>query len=281
MKKCSIGLLFILVLILQACGGGEEPAESEDVDTEEGEQTEGGVLEVALDAQPPNLDPPMSSAIATRDTGRLVFETLLTTDENFQPAPMLAESVETDDNRLFTFHLREGVTFHNGEEFVAEDAIASMERWQEVSPLTGTIFDGAEWREVDEYTIELELVEASSLTLDTISSVKHAAAIMPKDVVEGAEADGVTEYIGTGPYEFVEWKQDQYMKFERYDDYVGMDTPQDGLTGEKNALFDEIVFHIVNDVSTRLAGLQSGEFDFSFGIHYDSYDQLENDDSLE
>lgn len=280
MKKTSVLLLLAIVLVLQACSGAddaEEENEGESVD----EQAEGGVLEVALDAQPPSLDPPISSAIATRDTSRLVFETLMTTDESFQPTPMLAESVDTDDNKLFTFKLREGVTFHNGDELQAEDVIASMERWQDVSPLTGNIFDDAEWREVDEYTVELELVEPSSLTLDTISSVKHAAAIMPKEIVESAEVDGVDEYIGTGPYKFVEWKQDQVISFERYDDYVGMDSEQDGLAGEKQALFDEINFHIVSDVSTRLAGLQSGEYDFAFGIHYDSYDQLENDDELQ
>lgn len=287
MKFMRIGWLILLLTLLITIVGcsndsstSNDQAADSDVNNADTEGEAGGVLNVALDAQPPTLDPPMSSAIATRDASRLIFETLLTTDENYQSVPMLAESVETDDNQTFVFKLREGVTFHNGKEMTSEDVIASMERWQEKSPLTGTIFEGATWEAEDDYTVILTLTQASSLTLDTISSVKHAAAIMPKEVVENAPAEGVTEYIGTGPYKLVEWKQDQYIHYEKYEDYAAMEAEPNGLTGKKEAHFDEIYMHVVTDASTRFAGLQSGEYDFAFGIHYDSYEQLENDPNL-
>src|SRR5699024_3248288 len=129
----------------------------------------------------------------------------------------LADSVETEDNQTFNFKLRQGVKFHNDEEMMAEDVIASMERWQETSPLTGSIFDDATWEAEDDYTVTLTLSKPSALTLDTIATVKHAPAIMPKEIVESADAEGVTEYVGTGPYKLVEWKQDQHIHLERFD----------------------------------------------------------------
>lgn len=276
-------LLLLLLFIVVGCSNNtasDDQASTVEENGEASEAEQGGVLNIGLDAQPPTLDPPMSSAIASRDTSKLIFETLLTTDENFQAVPMLADSVRTEDNQTFNFKLRQGVKFHNGEEMMAEDVIASMERWQETSPLTGSIFDDATWEAEDDYTVILTLSNPSALTLDTIATVKHAPAIMPKEIVESADAEGVTEYVGTGPYKLVEWKQDQHIHLERFDDYVPDDGEPSGLSGEKVAHFDEIYFHIVPDTSTRLAGLQSGEYDFSFGIPYDNYDQLESDDSI-
>lgn len=290
-------LLFALLglLVLVACGGGADEAstsndESTETETEKTEETEsdeqeeatsGGELKIAMDAAPPTLDQPASTAVAARDTSRLIFETLYTTNSKHEAVPMLAEGVETDDNQTFVFKLREGIKFHNGEEMTAEDVVASMERWLELSTITGNIFDGATWTVEDDYTVVLELEEPSSLTLDTIASAKQAAAIMPKDIVESAGADGPEEYIGTGPYKFVEWAQDQYIHFTKFDDYQARDEEADGLGGKKEALVDDIYFHLVPDTSTRVAGLQTGEYDFAYGISYDNYDQFINDENFE
>ena len=53
-----------------------------------------------------------------------------------------------------------------------------------------------------------------------LAATKMAPAIMPKEIVESAAPEGVTEYIGTGPYKFVEWKQDQYIHFTKYEEYL-------------------------------------------------------------
>ena len=237
--------------------------------------TKGGELRVALVTQPPTLDQPATTATVSRDTARLMFETLLTTDSNYQAVPMLAESVETsDDGKTYTFHLRKGVKFHNGKEMTSEDVVASMYRWMEKSSIIGPV-EGATFEAKDEYTVVLQLTQPSPLTLDTLASAKMAAAIMPKEVVEAATPeDGVAEYIGTGPFKFVEWKQDQLIHFTKFDDYQPVDAKADGLAGRKEALVDDIYFHIVSDASTRLAGLRSGEYDFAYTIPFDNYEQL-------
>ena len=277
---------FAALFIIAGCSSGNTsnesaPSNNDGSGATEDEASTGGILKIALDAAPPTLDQPTSTATASRDTTRLIFESLVATDSDFQPQPMLAESIETDDNQTFTFNLRQGVKFHNGKEMTSEDVVASMERWLEKSTITGNIFNDATWTATDDYTVVLELVEPSTLTLDTMASAKQAAGIMPKEIVEAAPPEGINEFIGTGPFEFVEWKQDQYIHFKKFEDYQPVDMEADGLVGKKEALVDEIYFYIVPDTSTRLAGLQTGEYDFAYGIPYDNYDQLESDPNLE
>ena len=284
-KFVWISSLILLTVFIAGCQETTEKTKSEAAEQTEDvavEESVGGTeINIALDGQPPNLDHPTSASTSVRDTARLVFETLFTTDANFQPVPMLAESVETEDNETYTFHLREGVKFHNGKEMIAEDVIASMERWLEKSTITGTIFDGATWESPDDYTVVLQLAEPSSLLLDTIASSKQSPAIMPKEIVETAPPEAVEEYIGTGPYEFVEWVQDQYIHFTKYDGYQPLEDEANGLAGKKEALIEDIYFHIVPDTSTRLAGLQTGEYDFVYGIPYDSYQLVESNPDLQ
>src|SRR5699024_5199050 len=66
-----------------------------------------------------------------------------------------------------------------------------------------------------------------------------------------------------------------------YDDYQSLEMEADGLAGKKEALVDEIFMHIVPDTSTRLAGLQTGEYDIAYQLSYDNYEQLKNDPNIE
>ncbi|WP_368653282.1 ABC transporter substrate-binding protein [Ornithinibacillus sp. 4-3] len=304
MKQKRLGLLFfilMLVFALVACSSNDDTTSNEgsnndtetddSTDTDDGEEEEatsdgefaGGTLRIALDAQPPNLDWPTTPATSARDGARLVFETLVTTDEEYKAVPMLAENIDiSEDGKTYTFKLREGVKFHNGKEMTSEDVVASMERWLEKSTITGTIFIDATWTATDDYTVVLELQEPSSLTLDTMASAKMGAAIMPKEIIDGAGDEFITdEYIGTGPYVFTEWRQDQYIHFTRYEDYQPVEEEPSGLSGKRIAHFDEIFYYVVPDSSTRLAGLQTGEYDLAYGLPYDVYDQVQNDPNIE
>ncbi len=269
-------IIVLLMLLMAGCSSG-----TSDVNTDE-RSSKGEVLRVALVTEPPTLDQPMSTASVTRDTARLMFETLLTTDSNYQAVPMLAESIDTsEDGKMYTFHLRKGVKFHNGEEMVAEDVVASMERWMKISSITGAVLEGAKFEAKDKYTVTLQITQPSLLTLDSLATAKVAAAIMPKEVVEAATPEGgVAEYIGTGPYKFVEWKQGQYIQFTKFDDYQPVEAEADGLAGKKEALVDDIHFYIVSDAATRLAGLRTGEYDFAYTIPFDNFDQLKNEKDL-
>lgn len=278
MKKTLLFVITTFLILLFACSNEEEQKEESTDNKEASSKTEaisGGELRIAINSQPPTLDQSTSTASTTRDVARLIFETLVTTDSEYKPVPMLAESINiSDDGKKYTFLLRKGIEFHNGEEMKAEDVVASMEYWMEKSTITGNIFKEATWEVIDEYNVELTLKTPSSLTLDTLASSKQSAAIMPKEIIEDAINDGVKDYIGTGPFKFKEWKQDSYIHFVKFDNYKPIDKPADGLSGKKQALVDDIYFEIVQDTTTRLAGIQTGQYDFAYGLPFDNYEEI-------
>lgn len=273
--------MMVLAVALVACSSDSESA-SDGTAEEDNGQADGGEIRVAYSAQPPVLDPQVGTAIITAEVMGHVFEPLLTTDSDYNIKPSLAESWEqSEDGLTITFNLRKGVHFHNGEEMKAEDVVASMNRWKDGPGGRGQ-FESAVFEEVDEYTVELKMEEPISTALVGIAQgTSSFSAIMPKEVIEGADPTSVDEFIGTGPFEFVEWKQDQYIHLKKFDDYVGIDEPADGLSGKKEALVDDIYFEFVLDSSTRVAGIQSGEYDIAHEVPYDSVEQLENDANIE
>lgn len=271
MKKLGFGLvMLIVVLSLLGCSG--------DGATEGGEdgQQESVKLNVALNAQPPTMDPLLTTAVVTRDITRHVFETLVALNDSFEIEPMLAESYEvSEDGKTVTFKLREGITFHNGEEMTVEDVVASMDRWKATSNLGKSYFGNAEFRGEGEDTVILEMEEKLFTALHMIADPGVAAVITPKSVIDGAGTEGLKEFIGTGPYKYEEWKSDQYIRLSKFEDYKSVEREASGLVGKKEAKVDEIYFHFVTDASTRLAGIQTGDYDIANAIPFDSAEQLE------
>src|SRR5699024_8888723 len=219
-----VTVFMLLIALLVSCGSSDAVDGDEETDREvdneavveekqEGEIEEYKILLVALNAQPPTIDPLISTATVSRDVALQIFEPLVTINENLQPEPMLAESYETsEDGKTITFELREGVKFHNGEEMTAEDVVASMERWQEYSSRAKAAFSESTFTADGDYRVLLETTEPNRTALTVLSSSTQFPAIMPKEIIETADADGVTEFIGTGPFKFEEWKQDQYIR---------------------------------------------------------------------
>lgn len=286
--KCILALLLFTLLV--ACGSGTEEADtgaqSSDTEGTTNGETSGGIgsggeLKVAYSAQPHVLDPHVTTNVATSDIMRHVYETLLTVDSEYNVKPMLAESWEqSEDGKTFTFFLREGVTFHNGEELKADDVAASLNRWKDLSGGRG-LFTEASFEVVDDYTVELQLPETLSIALTGLSYMGGGfAAIMPKEIIENASVDGVAEYIGTGPYQFEEWKQDQHILLSPYENYSSRTEEPDGLFGKREALLSKIYFQFITDSSTRVAGIQSGEYDLAHAVPFDNADQLESNPDI-
>lgn len=271
-------IVLLLSIVLIGCNStSSSDNDEENQSNEEGNASVGGEIVVAYSSQPPVLDSHVSSADAIVDTMRHVYDTLVTIDSEYNVQPSLADSWEiSEDGKTYTFKLREGVLFHNGKEFTAEDAAASMNRWKELPGSRG-IFKDATFEAVDDYILELHLPEPLSIALTVLAySNSGFAMIMPKEIAENASAEGVTEHIGTGPFRFEEWKPDQYLHLKRFEDYKPREEPTDGLSGKKEALVDDLRFVFVADSSTREAGIRSGEYDFSHAIPFDSAEQLES-----
>ncbi|MEZ5652821.1 MAG: ABC transporter substrate-binding protein [Burkholderiaceae bacterium] len=237
----------------------------------------GGTLKIAYDSQPNSLDVQVSTTLFTREVGRTIFETLVTLNGDYQPVPYLAEKIDASaDRKTYTFHLRKGVKFHNGKEMTSEDVVASMNRWMEVNHHGRRSFKGSTFEAADKYTVVLKMPQASVDSMHVLASW-NSSGIMPKEVIDSADKKGVKEYIGTGPFKFVEWKQDQYIHIAKNPDYQALSTPASGFAGKKEPLVDDIYFYIVSDTATRGAGLQSGQYDIAMRLSTDDYDRYAND----
>lgn len=272
----ALGIIIIALVVLSGCG--DESSQSNDTgnDMNNPEENLGGELHIAVSAQPPTLDPYMSSAGVTNDVTGHIFEGLVAQNEKRQPIPMLADDIDiSEDGKTYTFHLREGVPFHNGEEMIAEDVVASMMHWLKTAN-KAAMLEGATFEVQDDYTVELILPKRMADVLDIMAGRGQYPAIMPEDVIENSDSEGINEYVGTGPFKYVEWKQDQYVHLEKFEDYQPVSEESSGASGKKEALVDDIYFDIVTDPSTRMAGIETGEYDIADSIPYDSYDRMKN-----
>lgn len=273
----------VAALAMTACGGGNDDAGSDvAAGGEDGEIQVAPELNVAFQAQPPTLDPVASTAHATRITARMIFEPLLAMDENLEPQPVLAESYEvSDDGLTYTFVLREGITFHEGSELTEEDVIASLERWQEMSTVGTSYFTEATFESPEDGVVTMTLPQPMYVADQLLADPAQMPHIMPAEVIENIGDDGLNEYIGTGPYEFGDWQADQHIRLDRYEDYVSPEGEPSALAGEKTAYFDEVYFHIVTDGSTRMTGLQTGEYEATDAISHDNFDAVDSDPEIE
>ncbi len=269
----------------------EAPATSEpdDEDTEEpeptnesGESSKGGRLRVALTGDPPNLDIIQSSDSIVVLVGGHIYETLFTWDAEYRPVPYLAESLEvSDDGLVNTITLRPDVPFHNGEILSAKDVIASVERWGAVSSLGRSLMKVLEEMvEVDPLTIEFHLSEPFGTLAMTFARQLQGCAIYPASVLANSTETDLAEFIGTGPYRFVEWNPDQHILLERFDDYAQPAGNPDGYAGAKAQHFDEIEFVPVPAEASRVAGLLAGDYHYVETLSPDHLPAMESADNI-
>lgn len=279
--KKRLYLIFLFVLSILMVGCSSETATSEktkESNTNEDEKY-GGELNVGYHLHPPSLDPHMTTDVGVRDIAAHIFEGLVTVDSSLEVQPMLAESFEIDGGTI-TFKIRQGIKFHNGEEMKASDVISSLERWTGLSTQAKNYLSEATFEEVDDYTVVVNNPNPTVLDIHILADLTQFAGIMPKDIIEKAGSEEVDEYIGTGPYKFGEFKANQYVHLTRYEDYQSRSEPADALAGEKKAYMDDIYFHFVADASTRVSGLQSGEYDIATQIPHDNGESLENNPDI-
>jgi peptide/nickel transport system substrate-binding protein len=261
-----------MLFLLSGCSNDAKAGDSENIS--------GGELRVALSSEPPTLDTHVTTTLSSAVIGRNIFEALVTLDSDHNVQPMLAETYEIlNDGQTINFKLRKGVKFHNGEEMKASDVVASMNRWIQRSSGGKDTFKGAIFEENDEYSVRLEMAQPTSTALLVLAySAGEYPSIMPASVIEGKESEKVTEYIGTGPFKFEEWKQNQHVHLSKFNDYVSRVEPSDGLAGKREALVDDIYCLFVTDSSTRVAGILSGEYDVIADVPIENVDKILNNE---
>lgn len=260
MKKLKTTALLLLgsATFLAACGS--------DGSSGGGEET----LVVANGADPVTLDIQATNDQATTRVARQIYDTLIIQDNDLELHPGLATEWEEVDEDLYEFTLREGVTFHNGEEFTADDVEYTLHRAIE-SPQIGHIvgaIDPDSIEVVDDYTIRFGTSDTFGPFLTHLSH--PALGILNEEAVEEAGDDyGSTVAVGTGPFEFVEWVTGSEVVAERYDDYWG-DAPE----------ISRIEFQTITDPSVRLIELESGNVHIAYDISPSDIQAVEDNPDL-
>jgi peptide/nickel transport system substrate-binding protein len=223
-------------------------------------QKKGGDIVIAMVQAPPSLDAHVSTAQASRNVTLHVYETLYARDENAKPVPELAEGVKiSEDGKTYVFAIRKGVKFHNGKELDAEDVVASLERYRKLgasATLLGAI-DQVKASGPHEVTVTLKTIQ--STFLDNLSSPRAPIAIYTAE--EAAKAANQINFIGTGPFRFVEYKPDSHVKLAKFEGYCPNPngTGRDGFAGKKEVLVDSVTFRFMPEAGARNAALEAGE----------------------
>ena len=283
--------------VLSACGGsgssettaaagGSDTSAAESAAAANANATYKEELHVAVAQQAPSLDlHKNSSLIARQMMDGTVWEKLVTLNSKAEAVPELCESYDvSEDAKTITFTLRKGVKFHDGSEMTADDVVASMNRWIEgFSSAKSTVGD-ARFEKVDDYTVKIAADHSILLLPSMIAGAAQPASITTAAACEKEDSNGfMTDYIGTGPYKFSEWVQDQYVKLEKFDDYVPYGTegePMDGWSGYKAAPTKILEFDIVPEETTRVAGLETGQYDVIYNLQHDDVPRVEGMDNV-
>jgi peptide/nickel transport system substrate-binding protein len=218
------------------------------VEVEAPAQPEGELI-VALSTLPNSLYFPNAAERNASNVSQQIFEGLVWLDDDNNVLPALAESWEiSEDGTEYIFHLREGVKFHNGADFTAEDVVTSWIAGKDPANAYAYVHERADSVEViDDYTVKITTPEPDPLFL--IIPARDWAMI-PTDYYNEVGLAGIEENpIGTGPFKFVEWVKGERIVLEAFEDYWDEELPK----------VASLVFRPIPESSTRVAAVQTGE----------------------
>jgi peptide/nickel transport system substrate-binding protein len=214
-----------------------------------------------------NFDPIWGTQYVVRNASAMVWDTLYGVDENLQPQRQMVESEEVSaDGLTWTFKLRPGLKFHDGEKVLAKDVVASLNRWAARDQM-GLLLKATQQdlTAVDDRTVRWVLKKPFPKMLLALGKVStQVACIMPERVAKTDPFKQITEYVGSGPMRFVrnEWVSGDRAVFEKFADYVPRQEPGSWLAGGKRILVDRIEWKVMPDPGTAAAALQNGEIDW-------------------
>ncbi|WP_172292744.1 ABC transporter substrate-binding protein [Pseudoruegeria sp. HB172150] len=206
-------------------------------------------ITIGMQLEPPNLDPTGGAAAAIDEVVYAnVFEGLTRYQSDGSIAPALAESWDiSDDGTVYTFHLHDGVTFHDGSTMDAEDVKFSLDRARadDSTNAQKALFAGiADVEVVDPLTVKVTLSGPNS-AFPTNMAWGDAVIVAPESIDSAA-----TNPVGTGPFKFANWVQGDRVELEAYPDYWG----------EKPAL-TKATFKFISDPTAAFAAMMAGDID--------------------
>jgi ABC-type transport system substrate-binding protein len=232
----------------------------------------GGTLRVAWEADVPGLDPHLSPGIQAWHVEGNLFNSLLTIDAQLNYVPDLAESWEVlEDGKVYVFHLRKGVKFHDGTDF---DAEAVRWNYQRIMDPEEKVFDAPFYSIVervealDAYTVQFTL-KHPSVTLLPVMAANRAGFLQmsPASYKQWGKENVRLHPVGTGPFKLARWDQNQIIVLEKNADYFKPGLPY----------LDRVELRIMKEGVTRVTALRAGEVDFANAVPREQVERLARD----
>ena len=232
--------------VLAACG----PAGSSAAGGASAKPVPGGTLTAALTGDPSSLDPASPGIYTSLQVLDNIFNKLITMDENGNFVGELATSWQQADPKTWTFDLVSNATFHNGEKFTADDVKYTFERI--LNPKTASTY-ASSYSSID----TIEVVSPTKVTFHLkepfaplLTNLSQNGEIVNQKAIEAA--DPTRHPVGTGPFKFVEWVQNDHITLAKADTYFKTGQPY----------LDGIVFKFLAVDQSRIQGLQAGTLDW-------------------
>lgn len=214
-----------------------------------------------------NFDPIWGTQYVVRNAAAMVWDTLYGVDDQLQPQRQMVEGESVSQNGLiWTFKLRPGMKFHDGEPVRARDAVASVARWSARDPM-GRMIKAIqeELVAVDDQTIRWSLKRPFPRMLFALGKNNSPCCfIMPERIAATDPFKQIGEYVGSGPMRFKrdEWQPGARAVFERFADYMPRQEKTSWTSGSKVMGVDRLEWIIMPDGATAAAALQNGEVDW-------------------
>ena len=246
----------------------------------------GGTLRIVSQASIASLDPIWTSAYVTIAVSTHMYEGLFGLDSNLASAPRMVSGWSlSSDAKTYTMTLREGLNFHDGRPVTVEHVIPSLDRW-----LAGQ-FSGhptlmrqftAEnpFRAVNDLTFTVNLNEPYGAVLAAFAMPWQFPVVMPAELAANAPTEAVEDWTGSGPYKFNKWDVGHQIVLDRNTAYIPRNEPANHMVGGTQGYIDQLVFLEVPDEETKLAGLETGEWDLVDGSGLDFFDRLDSNPDL-
>jgi peptide/nickel transport system substrate-binding protein len=264
------GLLTVslFALVAAGCNGGGEGVDLGDdgANGENGEAT-GGTLVAAIGGEPDQLDPHTTTSGFTFTVMENVYDTLVEPDADLEMQPALATEWEVDDDQTtWVFQLREGVTFHDGSEFDADDVVASYERILEEGQNAFRLDPVEDIEATGDLEVTITLERPAPNLLAQLGAFKGMAIISADDV----DGDLNESPNGTGPFQFEDQTGGDRISLSANPDYWGDEGP----------FLEGIEFRIIPDETVKLTNLETGEVDWIDTVPPQNVAGLEGQDQL-
>ncbi|HWK45221.1 MAG TPA: ABC transporter substrate-binding protein [Stellaceae bacterium] len=226
------------------------------------------VLRFVPQANLSSLDAVAGTQYVVRNASLLVWDTLYGIDSKLVPQPQMCEGHEASaDAKTWTFKLRPGLKWHDGEAVTSRDVVASLNRWMVRDTMGQVIKARLDALEaLDDRSFRFRLNKPFPKMLFALGKNNAPVAfIMPERIAKTDPFKLISEYVGSGPMKFntAEWAPGAKAVFEKFADYAPREEPGDWLAGGKRMMFDRIEWQILSDPATVAAALQKGEVDWA------------------